>query len=153
MDVTPHPAPRADLPAPAGELIIHNGRLSGTRKPLGSALTLLGRAEGCDVRLNVAGVLPVHCALIRGPGGLVLRSMHGAVTQVNGDTVTEGALHDGDLLAVGPFQFRIALAPEPTPIDQAALEREKDALRIQAAAVAAQQVALTEEETRLQQRG
>src|SRR5262249_52887486 len=42
--------------------------------------------------------------------------------------------------------------PDPLAADRAALEREKDALRIQAAAVAAQQAALTEEEIRLEQR-
>lgn len=152
MDVTPHPPPRPDPPAPAGELVVHNGRLSGARKALHAALTLLGHAEGCDVRLNVEGVLPVHCAITRGPAGLVLRALPGAVTLVNGRPVAEGPLHDGDLLAVGPFQFRVAAAPEPEPIDRAALEREKGALRVQAAAVAAQQAALAEQEIRLQQR-
>jgi hypothetical protein len=42
--------------------------------------------------------------------------------------------------------------PDPLAAHRAALEREKDALRIQAAAVAAQQAALTEEEIRLEQR-
>jgi chromosome segregation ATPase len=152
MDVTPQPTPHADPPAPAGELIVHNGRLSGTRKTLNAALTLLGRAEGCDVRLNAEGVLPIHCAVIRGPAGLGVRALHGAVTLVNGRPIAEGPLHDGDLLGVGPFQFRVALAPAAEPIDRAALEREKDALRIQAAAVVAQQAALTEQEVRLQQR-
>jgi len=41
---------------------------------------------------------------------------------------------------------------DPLAADRAALEREKDALRIQAAAVAAQQAALTEEEEKLRQR-
>jgi FHA domain len=149
MDATPHAPPSVP---PAGELIVHNGRLSGTRKELGTALTLLGRAEGCDVRLNVEGVHPVHCAIVHGRDGFILRTLHGAETLVNGEPIVEGSLHDGDLLAVGPFQFRVALQPLAEPIDRAALEREKDALRIQAAAVAAQQAALTEEEARLQHR-
>ena len=131
MDATP-PAP----PDSAGELIVHNGRLIGTRKALGPALTLLGRAEGCDVRLNVEGVHPVHCAIVRGPDGILLRTLHGAITHRNGEPIGEVALHDGDLIAVGPFQFRVALGPLSEP-----LQREKDALRIQAAAVAAQQAA------------
>ncbi len=150
MDATPHDPPRPDLPAPVGELIVQNGRLSGARKALGAALTLFGRGEGCDVRLNVEGILPVHCALVRGADGFVVRALPGASTRLNGETIAEGPIHDGDLLAIGPFQFRVALASEPS--DRAALLREKDALRIQAAAVAAQLAALTEEEGRLQHR-
>jgi chromosome segregation ATPase len=150
MDGSPIDPPHPDLPAPVGELVVRNGRLSGTRKPLGPSLTLFGRAEGCDVRLNVDGILPFHCALVRGADGFVVRALPGAVTQLNGQPVTESPVRDGDLLAVGPFQFHVTLAPDPT--DRAALLREKDAMRIQAAAVAAQQAALTEEEVRLQHR-
>jgi chromosome segregation ATPase len=152
MDATPHAPPRPDLPAPAGELIVQNGRLSGARRALGAALTLFGRAEGCDVRLNVEGVLPIHCAVVRTPDGFALRALHGAPTQLNGEPVSESPLRNDDVLTVGPFQFRVALPLAPEPIDRASLEREKDALRIQAAAVAAQQAALTEEEARLQHR-
>jgi chromosome segregation ATPase len=139
--------PQIDPPAPVGELILQNGRLNGARKPLGLALTLLGSADGCDIRLNVDAVLPVHCALVRGTDGLVVRALPGAATLLNDQPVTECLVRDGDLLGVGPFQFRVALPAEP-----ADRGREKDALRIQAAAVAAQQAALTEEEVRLQQR-
>src|SRR5947208_17165971 len=105
MEAIPH----ADPSAAAGELIVHNGRLSGTRKALGAVLTLLGRAEGCDVRLNVDGVHPVHCAIVRGPAGFILRSLHNALTRHNGEPVSEAPLHDGDLITVAPFPFRIAL--------------------------------------------
>jgi len=132
--------------------VVHNGRLSGVRKALGAALTLLGRAEGCEVRLNVEGVLPIHCAIVRTPDGLVLRALPGAAVLVNGQSVVEAPLDDGDVLTVGPFQFLVAAPVAPESLDPAALEREKDALRIQAAAVAAQQVALTEDEARLQHR-
>jgi hypothetical protein len=133
-------------------LIVENGRLNGSRKALGAALTLIGGAEGCDVRLNVEDVFPIHCALVRTSDGLHLRSFPGAITQRNGEPIAEGVVSDGDLLTVGPFQFRVALPAAPEPVDRASLEREKDALRIQAAAVAAQQAAVTEEEARLQHR-
>jgi hypothetical protein len=67
-------------------------------------------------------------------------------------------------LTVGPFRFRVRLAdlsaagigdnePSlPREQDERARERELDGLRIQAAAVAAQQAALTEEEARFEQR-
>jgi hypothetical protein len=151
MEATPHAPPPADPPAPVGEVIVRNGRLSGARKPLAGALTLFGRAEGCDVRLNAEGILPIHCALVRAADGFLVRALPGAPTRLNGEPVSETPIRDGDLLDVGPFQFRVALPP-PEPMDRAGLAREKDALRIQAAAVVAQQTALSEEEARLQQR-
>jgi hypothetical protein len=150
MDASPLDPPHPEPPAPGGELIVRNGRLDGARKALGATLTLIGRDESCDVRLNVEGILPIHCALVRGADGFIVRALPGAATLLNDQPVTECPVRDGDLLAVGPFQFHVALPPQPTyPL---ALGREKDALRIQAAAVAAQQAALTEEEVRLQHR-
>src|SRR5262245_56264083 len=56
------------LPAEAGpapvELIVQNGRLRGSSRPLHQPLTMVGRATGCDVRLNASGVSPLHCALV-----------------------------------------------------------------------------------------
>src|SRR4051794_13586670 len=160
MDPAPPLPPRPPGPTPpaAGELVVHNGRLTGTRRPLSGTLTFVGRGEGCDVRLNVDGVSPLHCVLAHGADGLVVRDCQSeAGTFVNGERVASRAIHHGDVLGVGPFQFRVWLPaagtaqaaqpppPEPTPGD-------KEALRIQTAAVAAQQAALDEEEDRLQQR-
>ncbi|HEX5273012.1 MAG TPA: FHA domain-containing protein, partial [Gemmataceae bacterium] len=109
MEATPRDPPQTDPLAATGELIVQNGRLGGARKALAGALTLFGRADGCDVRLNADGILPVHCALVRGADGFVVRALPGAATQLNGRPVDESLVHDGDLLAVGPFQFRVAL--------------------------------------------
>jgi len=160
------PPAGSNIPCPAtGELVIQNGRLSGTRRPLHPSLTLIGRSDDCDVRLNVDGVSPLHCALVQGPAGLVVRDLHSeGGTLVNGEPAVTTLVHDGDLLTVGPFRFRVRLpekaagteADKPS-VGSAALHdleivlREKEALRIQAAAVAAQQAALTEEEAKLQQ--
>src|SRR5436190_2229938 len=75
------------------------------------------------------------------PGELVVRNDH---------------LADGDAVEIGPFQFTVSLAtPRTAEMASAAaitLGREHEALRIQAAAVAAQQAGLLEEEGRLEQR-
>jgi pSer/pThr/pTyr-binding forkhead associated (FHA) protein len=155
----PTPNPLTDPPSvaarsvPQGELIVQNGRLAGTRRLLTVPLTLLGRAAGCDVRLNVEGVQPLHCALVRGPEGWVLRELPGgSPTLVNGQPAGDGPLQDGDVLTVGPFRFQLQQLGGTAATEAANREREKEALRIQAAAVAAQQAALTEEEFRLEQR-
>jgi pSer/pThr/pTyr-binding forkhead associated (FHA) protein len=141
------PTPDVPPPAPWGELVVQNGRLTGTRWPLRGAAQAVGQKEGCDFRLNVAGVSPLHCVLFRGPAGPVLLDLHSAGgTFVNGDPVDLRPLCEGDRLTVGPFQFRVqnlAPATEAGP--------SRDAVRVQVAAVAAQQAALTEEEFRLRQ--
>src|SRR5262249_11784704 len=104
MDARPEPAaPPSPAPA-AGELIVQTGRQSGARRPLTVPLTFIGRAAGCDVRLNAEGVAPLHCLLVQGPTGVLLRDLDSAFgTAVNGQRVTAQALHDGDTIHVGPF--------------------------------------------------
>ena len=137
-----------------GELVVENGRLRGTRRPLASALTLIGSELSCEFHLNVEGVDPLHCAIVHGPAGYLLRDLGSTGgTFLNGEAIQETPLQHDDFLTVGPFQFRVQLPPpvEPPP-DAASLQTERDALRVQAAAVAAQQAELAEEEHQLQQR-
>jgi chromosome segregation ATPase len=138
----------------SGELVLQNGRQAGTRRPLGIPTTFIGRNPGCDVRLNVEGVDPLHCLLVFGPDGLVMRdlnSVHGSF--VNGERSEHLTLKHGDFLKIGPFQFRVELTAVPIATQPDIIADElRDALRVQAAAVAAQQAALEEEEARLCQR-
>jgi pSer/pThr/pTyr-binding forkhead associated (FHA) protein len=144
----------ASLLAATGELVVENGRLRGTRRPLAPALTLLGCDPACEFHLNVEGVDPLHCAIVRGPAGYWLRDLGSTGgTFLNGEAIAESPLQHNDLITVGPFQFRVQLPPavEPPP-DAAALQAERDALRVQAAAVVAQQAELAEEENQILQR-
>jgi hypothetical protein len=136
-----------------GELVVDNGRLAGVRQALTARTILIGRAEQCDVRLNVADVDPLHCLVVQTPEGPYLRDLGSSTgTCVNGAVVTEHVLRSGDHLSIGPFQFTFELpASAEPPVSQAQLDAERDALRIQAAAVVAQQAALAEEEARLRQ--
>ncbi len=149
-DVT---APGSDGPAAPAELVLQNGRLSGARRALRPHVTVIGQAPGCDIRLDVQGVSPLHCLLVQTPSGLVLRDLQTQTgTHVNGERVATCPLRDGDLLSVGPFRFKVRLPALTALPDPESTDREKEALRIQAAAVAAQQAALTEAELRHQQR-
>lgn len=149
----------ADPIVEIGELILLNGRQSGSRKPLAGSLTLIGRAPTCEVRLNVEGVQPLHCALVHTVEGTTLRDLGGVGhTLVNGEPAVSQPLEDEDVLTIGPFHFRLRLKVDGRSavrhvhreLDQ--LQKEKDALRIQAAAVVAQQAVLSETESRLDQR-
>ena len=138
------PAPSDGVPATPGELIVSAGRHKGTRLALKSPVTFVGRADGCDLRLDADGVLPFHCVIAAGPEGLSLRACQPDGTRVNGRPATLAPLQDGDEVQVGPCTFTVR-AP-------AADEAHREALRIQAAAVVAQQAALTEEELGLRER-
>ena len=163
MDATQQPSgsKRGVLPIWAGELIVQSGRQNGARRPLQIPLTVIGKAAGCDIRLNSTNIGEMHCLLVHGPTGLMIRDLDSANgTFVNGERTTSLNLKDGDLLTIGSFQFRLHLPPRSFAIpDQAAggetvkiTESDQDALRLQAAAVAAQQCSLGEEEANLQHR-
>jgi len=135
---------------PTAELIVLNGRLKGSRCPLSVPLTLVGQDESCDVRLNLDGIAPFHAALVAGPVGPVLRNLSGEGSLlINGHAVENRLLHDGDVLTVGPFQFQLCL---PRGSGTMTAPPGEEALRIQAAAVASEQVRLSEQESRLEQR-
>jgi pSer/pThr/pTyr-binding forkhead associated (FHA) protein len=151
-------APRA----PTAELVVLNGQQAGTRRPLETPLTLIGRAASCDIRLTVDGIQPLHCMLAFGPQGLLVRDLESETgILVNGERVMVSPLQDGDVLSLGAFEFRLSLGSGAQPelpstsagavrLD-ADLEAQRDALRVQTAAVAAQQAALVDQEARLQQ--
>ena len=152
MQPTPD-SPDASSATPFAELVTQNGRQRGTRLPLTGALALIGRGAASDVRLDLDGVAPLHCALAAGTGGPVLRDLGGPFgTLVNCEVVRgQRGLRDGDLICIGPFEFRVEL-PEASRRPATGGEAEQDALRIQAAAVVAQQAELETEEGRLRQR-
>jgi hypothetical protein len=145
----PNPEP-ARSATHSGELVVQNGRQAGARRPLTAPTTLLGRTTQCDIRLSVKGVDPVHCIFIDTPNGIQVRDLNSAQgTFVNDARVESALLQNGDLLTIGSLQFRLE---HLTPSASARDERLHDALRIQTAAVAAQQIALDEHEARLEQR-
>jgi pSer/pThr/pTyr-binding forkhead associated (FHA) protein len=137
----------------SGELVLQNGRQAGVRRPLGSPTTFIGRNQDCDIRLNVEGVDPMHCLLVFGEGGMQLRDLNSVSgTYVNGIRAENVPLQHGDVLKVGPFQFRVELPARAVQSDETPVEEYRQALRVQVSAVAAQQAGLEEEEARLQQR-
>jgi hypothetical protein len=101
---SPLASPSSFVPA---ELVIRNGRKQGTRRPLKAPITIIGSADGCDVRLNVKSVRPVHCIIALGPHGPHLRSAVGKETFVNGTLEALRLLSNGDVIGIGPFEFEV----------------------------------------------
>src|SRR5437763_16513637 len=108
----------ADSPVPAslgGELIVQNGRQAGASKSLNNPVTLIGRAAGCNIRLNLDSIHPLHCALLRGPGGLIVRARgSAAATLVNEPRASSCLVRGGDIIGVGPSR-RVVRWPGQTP--------------------------------------
>ena len=119
MEPSTPPVPRPS--AVLGELVVGNGRLIGTRRPMTGPLTLIGEGTGCDVRLPTATrSRRFHCVLVHGPHGFVLRDLgtQGG-TRVNGEPVETMPLHHGDRIEVGPFHLVLEL-PSGEPEAEAA---------------------------------
>ena len=73
--------------------------------------TLVGRHTEADIRLPLPDVSRRHCRLVCGEGGwqvIDLNSLNGVA--VNGESVLQAPLHDGDVIRIGGFTFAVDLA-------------------------------------------
>jgi hypothetical protein len=105
----PKPAPKAD--APPDEWNAKLVRVDGDRlvtHTLGKR-TRIGRAEGCDLRLDVASVSRHHALLIIAPDALIIEDLNSTNgVYVNGRKVNRQSLSDGDMVTIGELQFRFS---------------------------------------------
>lgn len=83
--------------------------------PLDRPLTLIGRQEGCDVRLEFVRVSRRHCCLAPLQDGVAVRDLGSSNgTWINGERVSEGLLHPGDELTIGPCRYRLTIGTPGT---------------------------------------
>jgi predicted component of type VI protein secretion system len=84
------------------------------------ARLVIGRKEGCDIRIPVASVSREHCEFRVEDGKLFIRDMGSSNgTYVNRQRVQESQLAAGDLIAVGPAVFVVRIDGKPDKIDAA----------------------------------
>jgi pSer/pThr/pTyr-binding forkhead associated (FHA) protein len=92
-------------------LLIESGKLQGKQLifPESENEIVIGRAEGCAMRLTYEEVGPRHCALRVTPHGIVVRDLNsGQGTFVNGTPIAEAVtLRPGDRLRIGTAEFRV----------------------------------------------
>src|SRR5947199_1345304 len=85
-------------------------------------LTLVGRKEECDLRLDHKSVSKMHCVIVKTDGLLLLRDLGSTNgTRVNGQRVRRAALLPNDQLSIAGYKFRIHLGPDaatPEPVDR-----------------------------------
>lgn len=131
-----------------GGLVVQDGPGAGTSFPFHYPVTLVGRSGGCDIRLEAGDVRSLHCLLTPGTDGVNLRALARDAVRVNGRPTSSANLQDGDLIEIGPCRLRVRWPVSDTGADDPLFE----SLRIQAAAVVAQQAELTEWEITLTDR-
>ena len=86
---------------------------SGPSIDLIKDLTLLGRDEDCDVRLEHKSISKLHCVLVKTDGLLLVRDLGSTNgTRVNGQRVRRAALLPNDTLAVANMKFRVQFGGE-----------------------------------------
>src|SRR5881409_3468842 len=76
-------------------------------------LIVIGRKEGCDLRLNHKSVSKMHCVIVRTDGLLLLRDLGSTNgTRVNGQRVRRAALLPNDQLSVANLKFVVKFGAE-----------------------------------------
>ena len=73
---------------------------------LRSAKCTIGSARQCTLRLRARGVGPVHCLVLRGAGGTVVRRWS-PDTRLNGRTFGDARLVPGDRLGIGTIELEV----------------------------------------------
>jgi len=94
-------------PAP-GDLTL---RIRGTERDgqivrLRAAKCTVGASPQCTLRLLAPGVGPLHCLIVRGAAGSVVRKWS-PDTRLNGATFTDAPLFPGDRLGIGPLELEV----------------------------------------------
>ena len=93
-------------------------RLSPLNQPNAAAISLqrpvqlVGRHPECDVRIDQPSISRRHCCIALANERIVIRDLGSRNgIRVNGETVEEATLQDGDEVAIGPLLFLVE-APE-----------------------------------------
>ncbi len=85
--------------------------------------TRIGRAPGCELRVESSSVSRHHALLVLGPREAViedLNSTNGVI--VNGRKISRQMLNDGDMVTIGEAQFRFTMTLAPRLLDRPAAE-------------------------------
>ncbi len=105
-------------------LVLTPGKSEGKAIPIALAQFLIGRDPQCNLRPASPLISKRHCAILNKNGNLFVRDFNSTNgTFVNNEQVKEErALHNDDVLKVGPLEFKVVVEgsvpvnkPTPTP--------------------------------------
>lgn len=81
-------------------------------------LTLVGRKESCDLRLDHKSVSKLHCVIVRTDGLLILRDLGSTNgTRVNGQRIRRAALLPNDQVHIASVRYKVFLGPDEAPAE------------------------------------
>ena len=93
-------------------------------------LTLVGRNEDCDVRLDHKSVSKLHCIIVKTDGLLLIRDLGSTNgTRVNGQRVRRAALLPNDSLSIANVKYQVKFGADleaETPSPAAAPDKQDD---------------------------
>jgi pSer/pThr/pTyr-binding forkhead associated (FHA) protein len=95
-------------------------KADGSRRdfPLDKPRIILGRTNGCDLRIPLSSVSRQHCEIRIDKDKIVLRDLGSSNgTFHNGNRITESALSAGDEIAVGQVVFTVVVNGRPAKIE------------------------------------
>jgi pSer/pThr/pTyr-binding forkhead associated (FHA) protein len=80
-------------------------------------LSIVGRKEDCDVRVDHKSVSKQHCVLVKTDGALLVRDLGSTNgTRVNGQRVRRAVLLPNDQVSFASIRFKVHFGPgEPVP--------------------------------------
>jgi predicted component of type VI protein secretion system len=94
-------------------------------------MTLVGRKEDCDLRIDHKSVSKMHCVIVKTDGLLLLRDLGSTNgTRVNGQRVRRAALLPNDKISIAGFEFKVYLGPGEPPIGQHEYTQQLDAKEV-----------------------
>lgn len=99
-------------------------RLQGRIYPITDEYAVVGRQEGCDLRLDDVAVSRIHAALQRARGGTVVSDLGSSNgTMVNGSPVGSMGhlLRPGDVLRIGNVEMRFRAGAERSSAEPSSL--------------------------------
>jgi pSer/pThr/pTyr-binding forkhead associated (FHA) protein len=80
-------------------------------------MTLVGRGEECDLRIEHKCVSKVHCVIVRTDGLLFVRDLGSTNgTRVNGQRIRRAALLPNDQLSIASLKYRVLFGEKALPV-------------------------------------
>jgi pSer/pThr/pTyr-binding forkhead associated (FHA) protein len=94
-------------------------------------LTLVGRKEDCDLRLDHKSVSKLHCVLVKTDGMLFLRDLGSTnSTRVNGQRVRRSAILPNDQLTIANYKFKVQFGEDAQPVNPDEYTQHLDAKEV-----------------------
>jgi pSer/pThr/pTyr-binding forkhead associated (FHA) protein len=129
------PALRVDLKVSPGSGSVMRAQLmpldGGSPVELVKELTVVGRKEDCDLRLEHKSVSKMHCVIVKTDGLLFLRDLGSTNgTRVNGTRVRRAALLPNDQLSIANYKYRVQLGPDEPSVQPHEHTQQMDAKEV-----------------------